>query len=95
MSFLTFLSWLVYGLAVGLCARFLVPGRQFLSLPVTVAAGIAGAVLGGCLYSLFPAGEAPRFFFDSHHWYGWILSILGATFLVWLYPYAYPRKWLN
>ena len=46
------LSWMLCGLIVGLIARFLVPGRQNMSLLLTMALGIVGAVVGGFLYSL-------------------------------------------
>jgi len=92
---LTILSWIVCGLIIGFCARFLVPGRQYMSLPVTIGLGIAGALLGGFLYSLIRTGEVTAFSLSSHNWYGWIVAILGAMLLVWIHPYVYPRKWWN
>jgi len=93
MSIGSILSWIVCGLIVGLCARFLVPGRQFMTLPVTSLLGIGGALLGGFLYSLIRGASAAPFSLASHNWYGWIVAILGATLLVWAYPFVYPRKW--
>ena len=52
MSVSILLSWILCGLIVGLVARFLVPGRQNMSLLLTTALGIVGAVVGGFLYSL-------------------------------------------
>ncbi len=52
MSIGSILSWIVCGLVVGLCARLLVPGRQVMSLSMTMLLGIVGALAGGFLYSL-------------------------------------------
>ena len=89
------LSWIVCGLIVGLCARLFVPGRQSMSLPMTALLGIAGALVGGFLYSLFQGASSAPFTLASQNWYGWIVAILGAMLLVWFYPVVYPRKWWN
>ena len=47
MSIGSVLSWIICGLVVGICARFLVPGRQQLSLPMTALLGIGGASIAG------------------------------------------------
>lgn len=93
MSIGSILSWIVCGLIVGACARFLVPGRQYMSLVMTVLLGIAGALLGGFLYSLARGQSAAPFTFAQHNWHGWIVAILGAMLLVWIYPVFYPRRW--
>ena len=95
MSFESIFSWIVCGLVVGIIARFLVPGRQYMSLTMTTLLGIAGALVGGFLYSLVRGVSAEPFSLASHNWYGWIVAILGAMLLVWIYPLAYPRKWWN
>jgi uncharacterized membrane protein YeaQ/YmgE (transglycosylase-associated protein family) len=93
MSLGSIFSWIVCGLVVGLIARFLVSGRQALSLPMTILLGIAGALVGGFLYSLVRGAAVAPFSLVSHNWYGWIVAILGATLLLWIYPYVYPRRW--
>jgi uncharacterized membrane protein YeaQ/YmgE (transglycosylase-associated protein family) len=52
-----------------------------------------GSLLGGFLYSLIRGSAAVPFSLTGHNWYGWIVGILGATLLVWIYPQVYPRKW--
>lgn len=93
MSIGSIFSWIICGLIVGLCAKFLVPGRQIMSLAMTTILGIVGALVGGFLYSLLRGESVEPFSLASHNWYGWIVAILGATLLLWAYPYVYPRKW--
>jgi uncharacterized membrane protein YeaQ/YmgE (transglycosylase-associated protein family) len=66
-----------------------------MSLAMTTLLGIGGALLGGFLYSLVQGASAQPFSLASHNWYGWIVAILGAMLLVWVYPFVYPRKWWN
>ena len=47
------LSLLVYGLVIGLLARFAVPGKDPLKLWQTILLGIAGSLLGGVVAGLF------------------------------------------
>jgi uncharacterized membrane protein YeaQ/YmgE (transglycosylase-associated protein family) len=95
MSIGSILSWLVCGLIVGACARFLVPGRQSMSLAMTTLLGIVGALLGGFLYSVIRGPSVEPFSLASQNWYGWIVAVLGAVLVVWMYPLVYPRKWWN
>ena len=95
MSLGSIVSWIVCGLVVGLCARLLVPGRQSMSLPMTIVLGIIGALLGGFLYSVVRGASVEPFSLASQNWYGWIVAILGAVFVVWVYPLAFPRRWWN
>jgi uncharacterized membrane protein YeaQ/YmgE (transglycosylase-associated protein family) len=45
-------SWIVLGTIVGILANWLVPGRFPGGLLGTIAAGMAGAFLGGAVFSL-------------------------------------------
>jgi uncharacterized membrane protein YeaQ/YmgE (transglycosylase-associated protein family) len=92
MTIGSIVSWILCGLIVGLVARLLVPGRQTMGLPTTIALGIAGALVGGFLYSLVRGDSVRPFSMASHNWYGWIVSILGAMLLVWIYPRVYSRR---
>jgi uncharacterized membrane protein YeaQ/YmgE (transglycosylase-associated protein family) len=40
-------SWILWGLFVGVIARLLLPGRQRLGIVLTIAFGVAGSVIGG------------------------------------------------
>lgn len=85
-------SWIVCGLVVGLAARFLVPGRQSMGLISTTVIGIVGALVGGFIYSLIRGTSATPFSLEGQNWYGWIVAILGAMLLVWVYPMVASRR---
>ena len=53
MVFLGILGWLV----VGVIARLVVPGRQHLSLAVTVGLGLVGSVVGGVVANALGTGD--------------------------------------
>ncbi len=73
---------IIIGLIVGAIARLLSPGRDPGGWIVTILIGIAGAFiakfLGQSLFGWYRDGDAP----------GWIMSILGAVLLLWLYKLA-------
>lgn len=87
------LSWMLCGLIVGLIARFVVLGRQNLSLLMTMVLGIAGAVVGGFLYALIRGASAEPFSLSGNAWHGWIVAILGAVAVLWAYVSLHPRRW--
>lgn len=92
MSIESILSWIVCGLIVGVIARFLVPGRQSMGLMMTSLLGIAGALVGGFLYALIQGESAQPFSLSGNNWYGWIVSILGAVLLIWVWPGVTSRR---
>jgi uncharacterized membrane protein YeaQ/YmgE (transglycosylase-associated protein family) len=87
------LSWMLCGLIVGLLARLLLPGRQSMGLVLTMLLGIAGAVVGGLLYSLVQGVPSEPFSISGNAWHGWIVSILGGMLVLWIYTVLYPRRW--
>jgi uncharacterized membrane protein YeaQ/YmgE (transglycosylase-associated protein family) len=86
-------TWIICGAVAGTCFRLAIQERQFISLPITIGVGIVGAMLGQVIYSLIPVASSSTATF--HYWGGWIVSTLGALFLVWIYPYVAPRSWQN
>lgn len=74
------IAWAVFGLVVGVIARFLYPGRQPMSLAMTMLLGVIGSFVGGFIsWGLgFAPGAGPL------HGAGWIMSIVGALIVVWL-----------
>ena len=77
------ISLLVVGLIAGAVARLLVPGKQDLSIPMTIVIGIIGSFVGGFLgYLLFRNDAADGFLQPA----GIIGSIIGAiiVLLIWI-----------
>ena len=76
-------SILVIGLIAGALARLLVPGKQNLSVAMTIVLGVVGSFVGGFLgYLLFHKDSAQGFFQPS----GLIGSVIGAVvvLVIWL-----------
>jgi uncharacterized membrane protein YeaQ/YmgE (transglycosylase-associated protein family) len=76
-------SILVIGLLAGALARLLVPGKQNLSVPMTIVLGVVGSFVGGFLgFLLFHKDSAQGFFQPS----GIIGSVIGAVvvLVIWL-----------
>lgn len=74
------LGLLIVGLIAGAVARLLVPGRQKMSIPATIAVGIIGSFVGGFLGNLIFDADA------SLDTAGVIGSVIGAVIvlLVWI-----------
>lgn len=79
------LTWILFGLVVGIIAKLLMPGRDPGGFIVTILLGIAGALLGGFL------GRAMGFY-GANEGAGWIISILGAILLLVLYRMMVRRR---
>lgn len=74
---------IIVGLIAGALARLIVPGRQDLSVPMTIALGIVGSLIGGFLgYLLFHKDAQDGFLQPS----GIIGSVIGAVIalLIWM-----------
>lgn len=69
----------IVGLIVGGIAKWLSPGPKPDGCIVTILIGIAGAMIakyvGSEVFGWYRDGDAP----------GWIMSVLGAVVLLWLY----------
>ena len=79
------LSWILFGLVIGIIAKLLMPGRDPGGFIITILLGIAGALLGGFI------GRAMGFYGDNES-AGWIISILGAVILLALYRMMARRR---
>ncbi len=53
----TIIGGLVAGIIIGPLARLVLPGKQDLSLGMTILLGAVGAIVGGFLYQAFGGGE--------------------------------------
>ena len=64
------IGFIIAGLVIGALARLIKPGKQNLSLLMTLLLGLAGSVIGGVIASLLGTGDI------------WELNILGFVFAV-------------
>ena len=72
------IAWIILGLAAGLLANMLIPGRSQ-GLILTCLIGVAGALLGGWVATkLFHIHSLQGFFNLST----WITAIIGAAVLL-------------
>lgn len=79
------IGWIVFGLIVGAVAKLLMPGRDPGGFIVTMLLGIAGAVAGGFV------GRALGWY-GPNDGAGFVMSLLGAILLLWLYRMAVGRQ---
>ncbi len=83
------LTILVVGLIAGALARLLVPGRQHLSIAMTVVLGIVGSFVGGFLgYLLFHKDAADGILQPA----GIIGSVIGAVIVLLLWTRVGARR---
>ncbi|CAN5219142.1 GlsB/YeaQ/YmgE family stress response membrane protein [soil metagenome] len=71
------LGFIVFGLVVGAVARLIKPGRQNLSILMTLLLGLAGSVIGGLVASLIGSGDI----FELNI-IGAIVAIVAAVLLI-------------
>jgi uncharacterized membrane protein YeaQ/YmgE (transglycosylase-associated protein family) len=74
------IGWIIFGLIVGVIARFLMPGPQPMGIIITTLLGIAGSFFGGMIANLIQGGSL-----TDPRPVGWIGSVLGAVLLLFLY----------
>ncbi len=79
------LSWIVFGLVVGILAKLLMPGNDPGGFIVTILLGIAGALVGGFI------GRAMGFYGPNQS-AGYLMSIVGAIILLALYRLVARRS---
>ncbi|HEV2371205.1 MAG TPA: GlsB/YeaQ/YmgE family stress response membrane protein [Streptosporangiaceae bacterium] len=83
------IAWIVLGLAAGLLANMLIPGRRRQGLILTCVTGIAGALGGGWVAtSLFHAHTLHGFFNLST----WLTAIAGSVVLLLAYHLVTDRS---
>jgi uncharacterized membrane protein YeaQ/YmgE (transglycosylase-associated protein family) len=77
---------IIVGLIVGALAKLFMPGRDPGGIIVTIALGIAGAVLAGWL------GHAAGWYRGADQGPGIIASIIGAMLILGLYRVVIGRR---
>lgn len=83
------ISLIVVGIIAGAVARLVVPGRQNISIPMTIVLGIVGSFVGGLLgFLLFQHDPMDGFFQPA----GIIGSIIGAIIVLLIYIRVSGRR---
>lgn len=80
MGVMAIVSTIIVGFIVGLLARFFYPGAVAMGFWLTTGLGIAGSIVGGFISGLIWKTPDGRF-----HPAGWLMSIIGAMLLIWIY----------
>ncbi len=81
------LSWIVFGLVVGVIAKLLMPGKDPGGFIVTILLGIAGSLIGGFIGRAFTGGQP-----GASSGAGYLMSIVGAIVLLLLYRMMVGRR---
>ena len=72
------LGLIVVGLIIGALARLIKPGRQRLSILMTLVLGVVGAIIGGLIGHLFNS--------DTSSWelnvVGFLIAVVAAVLLI-------------
>ncbi len=71
------IGFIVFGLVVGVLARLIKPGKQNLSLLMTLLLGLAGSVIGGVIANLIGSGGI----FELNI-IGAVIAIIAAVLLI-------------
>jgi uncharacterized membrane protein YeaQ/YmgE (transglycosylase-associated protein family) len=78
------IGWIVFGLVVGILAKFLMPGRDPSGFVITAALGIVGGLVGGFL------GRAMGWYGDGDA-VGFVMAVIGSLILLALYRFTIGR----
>lgn len=79
------LTWIVFGLIVGVVAKLMMPGRDPGGAVITILLGIVGAVVGGFL------GRAMGFYAEGEP-AGFLMATLGAIVVLAIYRLTIGRR---
>jgi uncharacterized membrane protein YeaQ/YmgE (transglycosylase-associated protein family) len=79
------LGWIIFGLIVGIVAKFLMPGRDPGGFVITAILGIVGALLGGYL------GRAIGWYGQGDP-VGFVMAVVGAIVLLVVYRLMVGRR---
>lgn len=79
------LIWIVFGLVVGIVAKFLMPGPDPGGMIVTIVLGIVGALLGGWIgraMGVYQPGQPA----------GFVMAVIGAIVVLAIYRLAFSGR---
>ena len=72
------IGWILFGLVVGIVAKFLMPGRDPGGFIITAVLGVVGALVGGFL------GQSLGFYREGEP-AGFLMAVVGSIILLLLY----------
>jgi uncharacterized membrane protein YeaQ/YmgE (transglycosylase-associated protein family) len=79
------IGFLIFGLIIGLLARAIYPGRQPMGWLATAILGMVGSLVGGLIGHAIWGGYSRA----NGSWGftpgGWVLSLIGAIVVLWIY----------
>lgn len=84
----TIIAALIAGCIIGPLARLVLPGKQNISLPMTIGLGALGS-LGGSLIYTFLSGNSDTKGFD---WIAFFIGIVVAAVLILIYGSVSGKK---
>jgi len=87
MQVMGLLLWILFGLIVGVIAKFLMPGSGPRGIIITIVLGIVGALLGGWIASLLGIGSITGFNVGSM-----LIAVGGAMLVLAIYYLAMRRR---
>ena len=81
------ISWIIAGIVIGALARLVVPGKQNISIAITIVLGILGALIGGFLSRQLGVGDTKGF-----DWIQFFISVIIGAALVFGYTAITSRN---
>lgn len=83
---------LIIGLIIGALARAIMPGRDPMGCFTTALLGVGGSVVGGLIGSAIWPATGREGFTSSHRLSHFLLAIVGAVILLWLWRAIIGRR---
>jgi len=81
------IGFIVAGLVIGALARLIKPGKQNLSLVMTLLLGLAGSVIGGVIANLLDSGDI----FELNV-IGFVVAVIASVLLIGIFESISGRK---
>jgi uncharacterized membrane protein YeaQ/YmgE (transglycosylase-associated protein family) len=79
------IGWILFGLLVGVVAKFIMPGRDPGGFVITAVLGIVGSLLGGFL------GRAMGWYREGDA-VGFVMAVIGSIIVLALYRFTIGRS---
>lgn len=81
------IGFIVAGLVIGVLARLFKPGKQNLSLLMTLLLGLAGSVIGGVIANLLGTGDIWEL-----NVIGFVVAVVAAVLLIGVFEQMSSKK---